>query len=83
MKYCKWCGAEIEDNIIICPHCKANQNVDNTNAANQNLMSPNMINAIYQMTQDIHAMRQDIKFIKEVCVLMVIGSILLVYFLAI
>lgn len=68
MKYCKWCGAEIEDNIIICPHCKANQNANNTNAgntANQNSMSPNMINAIYQMTQDIRAMRRDIKFIKD------------------
>ena len=61
----KWCGTSIQDNIIICPQCKANQNADNTNATNQNFLNPNMINEIYQITQNVCAMRKDINFIKR------------------
>lgn len=25
MKKCKWCNSDIEDDIIVCPFCKANQ----------------------------------------------------------
>lgn len=81
MKNCKWCGASIQDNIIICPHCKANQNTDHTETLNQNFMSLNMINEIYQMTQNIRAIRKDIKFIKDTCVLMIIGAVILFLFL--
>ncbi len=40
-----------------------------------------MINEIYQMTQNIRAIRKDIKFIKDTCVLMIIGAVILFLFL--
>lgn len=32
MKKCKWCNSNIEDNVSICPYCKANQNVSTDNS---------------------------------------------------
>lgn len=35
MKKCKWCNSDIEDNVTVCPYCKANQNTsDQTKQTN-------------------------------------------------
>ena len=32
MKYCTYCGTQIEDNALFCPNCGAKQSVSNTNS---------------------------------------------------
>lgn len=36
MKRCKWCEAKIEDDVKICPYCRAEQNVEYNNIPHVN-----------------------------------------------
>lgn len=93
MKKCKWCNSNIEDTVVICPYCKANQNSDNKantgksiNHVQSYVENPKKYdnkaqaaksNAQINVSKDIHKMAEDIHFIRKFITVMLILIIVL------
>lgn len=77
MKKCKWCESQIEDNAIICPYCKASQNVNTNETTNhiKNYLSSDT--SKNQFNNDIHQIARDLRFIKNLIIIGLVLSVIL------
>lgn len=77
MKKCKWCESQIKDNATVCPYCKASQNGNTNKSINhiKNYLSSDT--SKNQLSDDIHQIALDLRFIKNLIIAGFVLSVIL------
>lgn len=65
MKKCKFCESNIEDDVKICPYCKANQNLE----INKKVVYTNNEDDNVSIADNITQIAGDIRFLKNVVII--------------